>query len=579
MVTLLGSSMKSSDTRNEGTVESAQKRRFIYFNPNFCINNINVKELVSRAHNSNITTSYSRSCNDVSIKTEVYPSVHIYPPSPNQASVVLSSLEPDPPEANSSRVVLLPTPTGNLSSERSQSCNIITNSTSNVTEKPGPSRQKDFASNINWHDRNHPWFPRHPSYASNLLSLAADYSIRPNQPVRCRLPPLSKGELVFRMETMHRRGKVRKCLRNPTQIDQFIKYMKIVKDQIEFDKLEIDYTNNQTYAECRRKRAMMKRLNVNEYHYINEHVVDDLFTRSQNLKCFKKKIREDLDLSKIDTSRLSGKQRKFLFVHHVLKQGKAKFINEKLNYRKPPSSPKLVSVNKYKAVLKDTVVEAKDQKIRASLRYRRTNFSIHQDCRFYMTTGKCKFGVRCIRKHDPSKLPLKFKKAAATKRPRSAYTVNNLSSSQIKAPSSLQSTSSSSNQTTGISNTTKSFISKASCSGSSRLSSLYKADYRFINNSKLGPCKVSRNRKSVRRALLWKRKTALQKKQDCMFFIRRGKCVFGDTCRKKHDHDKVALCSKFIFSNNCNNENCPYQHKVNSYFKYILVIFWLQSLF
>lgn len=47
-----------------------------------------------------------------------------------------------------------------------------------------------------------------------------------------------------------------------------------------------------------------------------------------------------------------------------------------------------------------------------------------------------------------------------------------------------------------------------------------------------------------------------------MFFIRRGRCLFGEECRKRHDPNKVSLCNKFIFTSNCTATDCPYQHKI-----------------
>ena len=571
MVALVNSSMENFDSVNQDKTNVTEERRYIYFNPNFCINNINVKELVSRAQKASAT------CLVEDVPCTVKKPVNAILEITDEHQTQTNLLGPDSYQSKSPRVVLLPTPTVQSGSPR-------TITSQHVTEIPGPSLHNTQYSSrsIDGEDRDHPWYPNHPSYGSNLLSLAADYSIRPNQPVRCRLPPLSKKELIQRMEKLYRQGSIRKYLQLTSLVEKFIRYMNILKDQIEFDSLQIDYTNNQSYAECRRKRAMMKRLNVNEYHYINEHVVDDLFARSQSLKCFKKKNSKELDLSQIDTSKLTIGQRKFLFFHHVLKQGKTKFVNENLGNNinedaKPPELPELVSINKYKSVLKDSVVEGKRKSIRTSLSYRRSQDSSHQDCRFYMRTGKCKFGVRCIRKHDPSKLPVKLKKAAARKRPKSTFSVNNLSRKLItKKPLRIVSKFSLNNQvsrvlksTNQVSRVLKSTVSQKhsvsvpSSSGASASASLFRTDYRFINNSTLGPTKVSMNRKSVRRALMWKRKTALQRKQDCMFFIRRGKCVFGEKCRKKHDPEKVVLCRKFIFSNTCTNDDCPYQHKVH----------------
>ncbi|KAL5262964.1 hypothetical protein ACHWQZ_G008392 [Mnemiopsis leidyi] len=571
MIVVAGNSIDTSSMEMESESTDDQKR-FIYFNPNFCINNINVKELVLRAEQS---ASRSLDKHQLAQSTLSLPSSQNYPfgqlqeiPSNTSTFTAITSASSysGPSHAQSAqRSALLPTPPPQFKAPPAKQPKRGVAGPSWIRDKPF------FPSDVDWNDRDHPWYHKDPRYASNLLNLAADYAKRPNQYPKCRMPPLSKRELLYRMEKLHRNGKLLSSLHLPSAVEKFIRYMRLIKDQIEFDMLRIDYSNNQTYAECRRKRAMMKGLGVNKYHYVNEEAVEELFARSQNLKGYKKQIRQDLDLSKLDTSKLSPRQRRFLFKHHVFKQGKRVYVNTDQNKDQSPKSPNLVSVNKFKAVSKESLSQVKKNRIRQSLRYRRSEDPAHQDCRFYMKTGKCKFGVRCIRKHDPSKLPAKLKKAVARKRPKSSFTVNNVKlprrpvssmppplvpiSSLNLRPTPLSSTNPT--QAAAVSSATN--IPKTVNSLSRSLSN---TDYRFINNPVLGPTKVGLNKKLVNRALKWKRKTALRRKQDCMFFIRRGKCVFGEECRKRHDPAKVALCSRFIFFNRCQKLECPYQHKL-----------------
>ena len=575
MIVVAGKSIDTSNMETESESTDEQKR-FIYFNPNFSINNINVKELVLRAEQSasrtqSLTTQQPaqsalplpNSQNNLFAQPSGAPS-HV----PNFREITSASYQSGSSNIQpAQRPALLPTPPSQFKVPPAKQ------HTKRGVAGPSWIRDKPFfPSDVDWNDRDHPWYHKDPRYASNLLNLAADYAKRPNQYPKCRMPPLSKRELLFRMEKLHRNGKLLSFLHLPSAVEKFIRYMKLIKDQIEFDMLRIDYSNNQTYAECRRKRAMMKGLGVNKYHYVNEEAVEELFARSQNLKGYKEHIRKDLDLSTLDTSKLTPRQRRFLFKHHVFGQGKRVYVNTDKDKDSTPKSPNLVSVNKFKAVSKESLPQVKKNRIRLSLRYRRSDDPAQQDCRFYMKTGRCKFGVRCIRKHDPSKLPAKLKRAAARRRPKSSFSVNNVNLprrpySSLPPPlipiSSLNQkpAPSSSNPVQDISTKPAANAPKTVKSLSRSLSN---TDYRFINNPVLGPTKVGLNKKLVNRALKWKRKTAIRRKQDCMFFIRRGKCVFGEECRKRHDPAKVALCSRFIFFNRCQISQCPYQHKVDT---------------
>jgi hypothetical protein len=597
------------DMEAEAGSSGSEEKRFIYFNPNFCINNINVKELVLRAEQaalvstapgqSNLTTILHESGNQSNalIASSALPVF-----SPVSAEKNPAPVQPGPSDDRpTQRPALLPTPSHNPFKVPPPKQNKQFKRQRGVAA-PGWIRDKPFfVTDIDWNDREHPWYHHDPNYVSNLLNLAADYTRRPNQLPRCRMPPLSKRELLFRMEKVHKNGKLLSSLHLPSAVEKFIRYMRLIKDQIDFDMLRIDYSNNQSYAECRRKRAMMKELGVNKFHYVNEEAVEELFARNQNLKGFKKEIRRDLDLSTLDTSKLSSAQRKFLFKHHVFNQGKRFYINKDKDKdskeKATPASPNLVAVNKFKAVSKQSLAPSTKNKVRSTLRYRREEPSL-QDCRFFLKTGRCKFGVRCIRKHDPSKLPAKLKKAAARKRPKSTFSVNNvprrpvnnvsrrsvnnvsrppqssmppplvpISSLKLTKPQVVQTPStpqcSTAAQQMSAATTSSKQSSSSAVTSQSVGPALFKSDYRFINNPKLGPTKTGLNKKLVNRALKWKRKTAIRRKQDCMFFIRRGKCVFGDECRKRHDPAKVALCSRFIFYNRCSNSPCPFQHKVN----------------
>ena len=586
----IGSKCTDTCDRNMEAESNEEDKRFIYFNPNFCINNINVKELVVRAeqaasvskasdtsaHTNQNTLPLNGNQNNPFISPPAVPAFTSESARNNPAPAWPGPAD-NPPAKK--RVVLLPTPKPNT-------FKIPPPRHLNKGPVPAPSWIKDnpfYAKDVDWNDRDHPWYHRDPNYVSNLLNIAADYAKRPNEMPRCRMPPLSKRELLFRMEKEHKHGKLLSSL-VPCAVEKFIRYMNIVKDQIDFDMLRIDYSKNQSYSECRRKRSMMKALGVNKFHYVNEKAAEELFARSQNLQGFKKQIRKDLDLSKLDTSKLTVAQRRFLFKHHVLKQGKAVYVNPDKD-RNPSSSSissPLVSVNKFKAVSKASLVPTKNRKLRLSLRYRRSDEPILQDCRFYIKTGKCKFGVRCIRKHDPSKLPTRLKKAAARKMPKSSFSVINIPKLPRRPYSSLpppliplSELKPSKLPVVNLSKTPRSSASVPSSSTASPPTSntglvtapaastpLHTSNYRFINNPKLGPTKVGLNKKLVNRALKWKRKTATRRKQDCMFFIRRGKCAFGEECRKRHDPTKVTLCNHFIFYNRCNNSQCPFQHKV-----------------
>jgi len=169
------------------------------------------------------------------------------------------------------------------------------------------------------------------------------------------------------------------------------------------------------------------------------------------------------------------------------------------------------------------------------LKYIRKRDPAHQDCRFYLKSGRCRFGPRCLRKHDPAKLPGHLKKKLARSRPKSAFTVNNNprpskpSTSTIPQP---------------------------------RTASDFKLVLNRQQSQKAPTIKRSlAHKKIVNKALRWKRKTEGQKSVDCMFYIKRGACRFGTACRRRHDPDKVAVCTQFV-QGNCTKDDCLFQHKI-----------------
>ena len=444
--------------------ESEFPDRYFYFQPSYHINNVTMKDLQAMVQ-------YSSGL-DASCGVDNYEEMEEQPNLP-------TALLPTP----GSRKTLLPTPAPLLSNPGQNS---LTFSTANQ------------------------------GYAVRLLQLAHAY-ITDNGHISPE--DLSMEELLKKMDQYEaiplaqRSGEL-----SWYQAGKFTEYRGRLKMKIEFRELNID-SSKQSYQECVRKKKIMEELGVNKFNYVNERVVDEIYERRNRMREFKKNLQNTLDVTKVDSSKLTAHQRILLFKRHI------KSKQDKIDNTKPL---KLAGEFNY------AIRKRKNPYVYS------TTAAPVADCRFYLATGKCKFGNKCIRKHDPTKLPAKLKQQYARRMPKSAFKVNN-------------------NNNAVPSTSAASVVPSVKQQGKQPT----RADFRFISNSTLGPKKVARNKKAVDRALKWKKRTAQQKqKVDCMFYIRRGTCLFGEECRKKHDPEKVALCRRFIFNGKCPTVGCLFQHRV-----------------
>jgi len=60
-------------------------------------------------------------------------------------------------------------------------------------------------------------------------------------------------------------------------------------------------------------------------------------------------------------------------------------------------------------------------------------------------------------------------------------------------------------------------------------------------------------------------KTSLKNSSDekyCKFYNLFGKCSRGDSCKYRHDSNRIAVCAGFL-NGTCNVDSCPYSHKAN----------------
>ena len=216
------------------------------------------------------------------------------------------------------------------------------------------------------------------------------------------------------------------------------------------------------------------------------------------------------------SSQLTAEQRREVFKNKVLKSGKNKFVKFKpdTKYVRDPTAPapdpttstappvpRPIKENKFKLINSTFSPHLSSSKfaVKSSLKYIRKRDPGHQDCRFYLKSGRCRFGPRCLRKHDPSKLPSHLKKKLARARPKSAFRINNNLRPVIKPTSRISST------------------------AQRRSASDFKLVLNRQQSQKAPTIKRSlAHKKIVNKALRWKRKTEGQKSVDCMFYIKRG---------------------------------------------------------
>eukprot|EP00116_Pleurobrachia_bachei_P000087 sb/3460349/ len=455
--------------------ESEFPDRYFYFQPSYHINNITVRDLQAMVQYS---SDADASCGFVTLD--------------NYEEVQDDDLRAPP--HHPAPTPLLPTPG------------------SRKTLLPTPLLSQDISK----------YSPANKDYAVRLLQLAHGYitdsgHISEEDPTMEDL--LEKMDQYLAIPLAQRTGDL-----SWYQAGKFTEYRGRLKMKIEFLEMNID-TSKQSYQECVRKKKIMEELGVNKFNYVNEKVVDEIYERRNRMREFKNNLKKNLDVTKVDTSKLTAHQRILLFKRHI------KSKQDKIDNTKPIKQQTAGQFNYAIRKRKNPFVYS-------------TTAAPVADCRFYIATGKCKFGTKCIRKHDPTKLPAKLKQQYARRMPKSAFKVNN-NNNPVPSTSSA-----------AVPSTTSGVEKYQQVKQPTR------ADFRFISNSTLGPKKVARNKKAVDRALKWKRRTVQQKqKVDCMFYIRRGTCLFGDQCRKKHDPEKVALCRRFIFYGKCPIVGCLFQHR------------------
>ncbi|KAL8559762.1 hypothetical protein ACOMHN_002295 [Nucella lapillus] len=63
-------------------------------------------------------------------------------------------------------------------------------------------------------------------------------------------------------------------------------------------------------------------------------------------------------------------------------------------------------------------------------------------------------------------------------------------------------------------------------------------------------------------AAKYRKKAEKERKKNCLYFSRFGKCSRGEHCPFVHDPAKVAVCTRFL-RGTCQVENCPFSHKVS----------------
>ena len=491
--------------------DPSEPTRYIYFNPNYSINNINVKVLVERAKRA------------------------------SECGSVINDNKMDISEVP---------PLEKITPEHAELLNHPSNLVIQTTSAPpgGSSSYYKYEEYCDIWDPSHPWYPRNIRYPENLLSLAADYVLRPGIAPKCRLPPLSKSELIERMDMIYRSDNLRNAMKLKSQREKFVRYLKLLKEQVQFESLRIDPTR-QSYAQCRSKRKKMLELGVNEYYYINENAVDDIYERERTKTSKIKKHPGSRKLSMVllsntnavpippsqalrdmDSSSLSSDQRRQIFRQHVLRSGKNRYIkfdskfrfersSQKLQETRERASPQsLIHINKFKCVNQHYTNVRRNNRL----------------CRSYLKFGWCKYGARCLLIHDKNIAP-KRKFDARSKN--SKYRVNNTTFNSVN-------------------------IRSSTCSSSKTLNHT-PSSFRFVREPTLGPKHVGLHKKIVNKALKWKVRTAEQKQTVCPYFARKGTCAFGSKCRKKHDPREVALCMKYVFSRKCTIANCKLQHKVS----------------